>query len=386
MPDAPRNLDQLRQLFAGRRILLTGHTGFKGGWLALWLRRLGADIMGVALPPCDSQPNLFQAIGVESLVAHRIADIRHEQGFLEDVQDFDADLVIHLAAQALVRPSYSAPVETLQTNVVGTAIVLEAARRMPSLCGALMITSDKCYENNEWVWGYREQDPMGGADPYSMSKGCAELVVNAYRRSFFDGPASPILATARAGNVFGGGDWSVDRLIPDIMRAALAGEPVRIRNPRSIRPWQHVLEPLAGYLLLAAGMLAGDRTVAGAWNFGPNADAVVDVETIATGIRDAWGPGAPKLDLGSTGPQPREAAVLRLDSTKAHTLLGWRPALTLDEALALTVAWYRAWHEGKCDMRAFSEVQIDRYLAVLSQGNRPNFDHQREHDEVAACA
>jgi CDP-glucose 4,6-dehydratase len=239
--------------------------------------------------------------------------------------------------------------------------VLDAARKMPSLRAALVVTSDKCYENREWVWGYRETDPMGGAAPYSSSKGCAELVTAAYRRSFFSDTAGPQLASVRAGNVFGGGDWNADRLVPDIVKAAVAGKPVDIRNPRSIRPWQHVLEPLSGYLNLAAKMLSGARDCSEAWNFGPDHDATVDVETLARAIQRAWGKGGPEFRFGAVPAGPHEAGILRLDNTKARTRLGWQPRLSLEKAVDLTVEWYRSHAANVPDMRALSEAQIERF-------------------------
>jgi len=355
----------MSRILSGRRVLLTGHTGFKGGWLALWLRRLGADLSAVALPPADGVPSFFRAVGVEDVVdRHRLADITDEAALAAAVAGVDAELVIHMAAQALVRPSYEKPVETFRTNVVGTAMVLEAARRMPSLRGVIVVTSDKCYENVDWDWGYRENDRLGGSDPYSASKGCAELVVTSWRRSFFAEPDAPLLASVRAGNVFGGGDWSVDRLVPDIIRAVRAGEPALIRNPRSIRPWQHVLEPLSGYLELAVGLLEGRRELADAWNFGPDNESVVDVETLARSFRRAWGSGL-HFEFGSIGPAVHEARTLRLDSSRAKMALGWRPRLTLDAAVDLTVEWYRALLGGERDMRALSERQIERYTAGI---------------------
>ncbi|WP_426166621.1 CDP-glucose 4,6-dehydratase [Sandarakinorhabdus sp. DWP1-3-1] len=344
----------------GRRVLLTGHTGFKGGWLALWLRHLGADVVGIALPPPPG-PSLHAAIGGDGLLDSRIADIGDAAAFDAALGDFDAEIVIHMAAQAIVRRSYAAPLETLQTNVVGTAVVLEAARRMPSLRAIVVVTSDKCYENNEWDWGYRESDPMGGADPYSASKGCTELIAAAYRRSYFSGPGTARLATARAGNVFGGGDWAVDRLVPDLARAAASGVPVSIRNPASIRPWQHVLEPLHGYLMLAAALLRDGDRHAGAWNFGPDPDGVVDVGTLAGLVRDHWGPGGPAMQLGDVAAGSlHEAQLLRLDTTKARTRLGWQPRLDLAASVRLTVDWYRA-HAAGADMRDFSQRQLDAF-------------------------
>jgi len=358
----------LREALRGCRVLLTGHTGFKGGWLALWLRRLGAEVVGVSLPP-EPGPSFFEAVGLRDLVDHRVGDIRSPEGFADVVADVDAELVIHMAAQSLVRRSYEAPVDTYMTNVTGTAVVLEAARNMPSLRAAIVVTSDKCYENREWVWGYRENDPMGGADPYSSSKGCAELVTAAYRRSYFADPDGPQLASVRAGNVFGGGDWNADRLVPDIVKAAVAGAPVQIRNPASIRPWQHVLEPLSGYLALAARLLTAGAPFAGGWNFGPDPDGVVDVGTLARSIRQAWGAGGPKLQLGAAAQGPHEAGILRLDSTKAITQLGWRPRLAIGDAIQLTVDWYRAHADGGQDMAELSELQIERYAGHRMAGN-----------------
>lgn len=364
--NAASTLHDLRRSFEGRRVLLTGHTGFKGGWMALWLRRLGAQVVGVSLPP-ESERGFFNATRLEQLIDHRIADIRQSAAFADAVRDVDADLVVHMAAQALVRKSYEDPLDTYLTNVIGTAAVLEAARRMNSLKGALVVTSDKCYENREWVWGYRENDRMGGADPYSSSKGCAELLVSAYRRSFFSASDGPQLASARAGNVFGGGDWSKDRLIPDIVKSAIAGTPVVIRNPGSIRPWQHVLEPVHGYLLLCARLLNGDRGFADGWNFGPDAESVADVETVADCFRRAWGPETLKFEFGRSKDAPHEAGVLRLDSTKARTQLGWKPRLSLEEAVKLTADWHKA-AIGGAEMRQASESQIAAYELKVSAG------------------
>ena len=356
------SLDTLR----GRRVLVTGHTGFKGGWMCLWLKSLGAEITGIALPPKDER-DFFNAANVESFVDHRIGDIRNPDAFAKIAEDIDAELVLHMAAQPLVRLSYETPVDTYLTNVVGTAVVLEAARKMPSLKAAIVVTSDKCYENNEWVWGYRESDPMGGADPYSSSKGCTELVASAYRRSFFNNEGGPALASVRAGNVFGGGDWSADRLIPDIMKAAIANEAVTIRNPASIRPWQHVLEPVWGYLQLAARLIDGDRQCAEGWNFGPDPDGVADVGALSEHVQKAWGGGKPEFIFGERQEGPHEAQILRLDSTKAKTKLGWTPILTLDKAVALTVDWYKASASKERDMHAFSSQQIDTYTTHINE-------------------
>ena len=386
MRDARFDEGRLSRALAGRRILLTGHTGFKGGWLALWLRRLGADITAVALLPCDREPSFFEAASVANLVDHRVCDIRDEAAFLRTVEDCDPQIVIHMAAQALVRPSYAAPVETLQTNVVGTAVVLEAARRFRSLKGVIVVTSDKCYENRGWPWGYRETDRLGGSDPYSVSKGCAELVVEAYRRSFFREPGSAVLTTVRAGNVFGGGDWATDRLVPDIVRAVAAGTPVRIRNPLSVRPWQHVLEPLAGYLMLAAGLAEGDRSLEGSWNFGPDREATVDVATLASLLQGAWGQRGPKFLFGEAKDSPPESHVLHLDSAKAKAALDWRPRLTLAEAVALTVEWYAAALDGNRNLRLLSERQIDRYVQGTRSLQTVNTSFDPVFGGAAACA
>ncbi|MBB4186318.1 CDP-glucose 4,6-dehydratase [Sinorhizobium terangae] len=355
------NETDLSQILRGRRVLVTGHTGFKGGWLSLWLRRLGAHVVGIALPAVA--PSFCSAVDLEGLVDGRVGDIRSEAGFGESIGGQDFDLVIHMAAQAVVRASYEMPVDTYMTNVIGTAVVLDAARRMPSLRGIVVVTSDKCYENREWVWGYRESDPMGGRDPYSSSKGCAELVAAAYRSSFFSDPGGPQLATVRAGNVIGGGDWGADRLIPDLVRAAETGIPARLRNPKNVRPWQHVLEPLRGYLMLAAGLVDAGARFAGGWNFGPEKDATVNVGALAELVVSQWGGRPPEYIAERRVDEPAESVVLRLDSTKSHVELGWKPLLRLDEAVAMTVAWHRRYMEDPTDMRRFSQQQLDGYAA-----------------------
>ncbi|MXU65221.1 CDP-glucose 4,6-dehydratase [Oceanomicrobium pacificus] len=357
--------------FAGRHVLLTGQTGFKGGWLAAWLVRLGAQVTAVALPPEDG-PGYYRDTGIEARIDSRFADINDRAALAATLDGVEADLVIHMAAQALVRDSYADPVGTFMTNVMGTAHVLEEARRMPTLRGVVVVSSDKCYENREWVWGYRENDPMGGADPYSASKGCTELLAASWRRSFFSDSDGPRLASARAGNVFGGGDWARDRLIPDIVRAAAAGTPVALRNPESKRPWQHVLEPLSGYLQLSAALLAGgERADAAAtgWNFGPGPDAVVPVSKLTEAMCAAWGAGAPQIRFADETDAPHEAKILQLDSTKAITELGWRPRLTLREAAAMTAEWYAA-HAGGQDMAALSDRQIAAFEERMTHDPR----------------
>jgi len=351
--------------WAGRRVFLTGHTGFKGGWLALWLSHLGADVRGYALDP-STQPNLFDTLSLGGRVDDIRGDIRDPKTLDAALIDFAPEVVFHLAAQPLVRLSYADPITTYETNVIGTARVLDAIRRTPSVRAVLSVTTDKCYENKEWVWGYRESDPLGGYDPYSSSKACAEIVSAAFRQSYF--PPDQIahhgvgLATARAGNVIGGGDWSLDRLLPDLVRGFLSGEPVKIRRPHSIRPWQHVLEPLHGYILLAEKLLTGDPTYARAYNFGPSDDDARPVAWIADRMTRAWGDGASwALD---EDPSVHEAGYLKLDASRAKADLAWTPRLPLGDALDWLVQWYRA-HAAGADMQAFTLRQIETYQALL---------------------
>jgi CDP-glucose 4,6-dehydratase len=353
----------LATAYRGRRVLVTGHTGFKGSWLCLWLRDLGARVTGLALPPPDGEPSLFKTVGLEELVNHTVGDVRDPAAVRACVARAEPEIILHLAAQSLVRYSYREPLETFMTNVMGTAHVLEAARYAPSLRAVIVVTSDKCYESNEGVWGCREIDPMGGSDPYSASKGAAELVVSSYRRSFFASGEGARVASVRAGNVVGGGDWSEDRLVPDIIRAAGRGETVVIRNPAAVRPWQHVLEPLHGYLSLGARMLDEGEDLAEGWNFGPDSAGVVDVQRLAELVVRAWGADAPPLQLGTREPQPPETKVLRLDISKAAARLGWRPVLDLFETVALTVDWYKAHASGSTAMRALTLSQIEAYMA-----------------------
>lgn len=351
----------------GRRVFLTGHTGFKGGWLALWLASKGAVVRGYALDPA-TEPNLLDAARVGSIAEDIRGDIRNPATLEPALRDFAPEVVFHLAAQPLVRYSYQDPIGTYETNVIGTARVLDAVRRTESVRAVVSVTTDKCYENKEWLWGYRESDPLGGYDPYSSSKACAEIVSAAFRQSYF--PAEALgsghktgIATARAGNVIGGGDWSTDRLIPDLVRGFLAGEPVRIRRPQAIRPWQHVLEPLAGYMVLAERLLSPDAAhYATAYNFGPFEDDARPVEWIAEKMTGFWGNGASwVLD---PDPGVHEAGYLKLDASRARHDLDWQPRLRLETALEWLVAWYRAWQSGE-DMQAFTLKQIREYEALL---------------------
>ncbi len=350
-----------RKFWSGRRVFVTGHTGFKGSWLSLWLQDLGAEVVGFALEPPTS-PSLFTLADVAAGMCSTIGDIRHFEPLHQALAKARPDVVFHLAAQSLVRQSYAEPIATYATNVLGSAHVLEAVRQTPGVRAVVMITTDKCYENREWVWPYREDDPMGGHDPYSSSKGCAELVTAAYRRSFFTAPGSELplaaVASARAGNVIGGGDWAQDRLIPDVVRGVLAGETIHIRSPHAIRPWQHVLDPLAGYLRLAERLVQDGDRFAEAWNFGPEEGDTQSVGWIVEQLVERWGPEA--RWTRDEAAHPHEAKTLKLDSSKARTVLGWRPRLPLPKALDWVVEGYRAFAE-EADLRALVWEQIRRY-------------------------
>ena len=344
----------------GKRVFLTGHTGFKGGWLSLWLQAMGAEVHGYALNP-PTEPNLFTAAKVGTgMASSKIADIRDADKLREAMQVARPEIVFHLAAQPLVRYSYAQPVETYAVNVMGTVHLLEAIRATPEVKAVVNVTTDKCYENREWVWGYRENEPMGGFDPYSSSKGCAELVTAAYRRSFLES-AGVALATARAGNVIGGGDWAADRLIPDFLRAMDAGETLNIRSPQSTRPWQHVLEPLSGYLMLAEQLYADGAVFAEAWNFGPADEDARSVQWIVERLAEM------RKDVNwqcDEAPQPHEAHYLKLDSSKAHNQLGWQPCWRLQAALHKTLEWHEAWRKAE-DMRSVTMAQIAGYQSLL---------------------
>lgn len=341
-------------------VFLTGHTGFKGGWLALWLQAMGAKVTGYALSP-PTEPNFFTVADVaQGLERHIIADIRDGETLKHAMQSAQPDIVLHLAAQPLVRYSYAEPVETYQTNVIGTVNVLEAVRATSSVKTVVNITTDKCYENREWLWGYRENEALGGFDPYSSSKACAELVTAAYRQSFLQTQGVAV-ASARAGNVIGGGDWAADRLIPDFLRAIDAGQPLIIRSPDSIRPWQHVLEPLSGYLLLAEKLFTDGASYTEAWNFGSDDSDAKPVRWILEQLSRLCPDLVWQCD---TAPQPHEAHYLKLDSSKAKQRLTWQPRWQLVTALEKTVTWHDAWRRGE-NMRTVSLAQIDDYQHPL---------------------
>lgn len=344
-------------IYSGRRVLVTGHTGFKGSWLSLWLSMLGATVFGYALPPVSDEGN-FTLCGLKDSVTDLRGDVRDKKRLKGIFETFQPEIVFHLAAQPIVRLSYERPEETFETNVMGTVNVLENVRACRSVIAAIVVTSDKCYENREQLWGYRETDALGGFDPYSASKGCQEIVASSYARSF----RLPV-ASARAGNVIGGGDWSRDRIVPDCIRALRAGEPVPVRNPGAVRPWQFVLEPLYGYLTLARKLALNPEKYVGAWNFGPEFDSAVSVREIVESVIGLWGSGEWQ-DL-SGGSAVHEAGVLRLDCTKAKSLLGWHPRLSLGEALERTVEWYKNCRDGGA--AGICRRQIAEYCAAAEE-------------------
>jgi CDP-glucose 4,6-dehydratase len=357
--EAARSSAPAPGFWRGRRVLVTGHTGFKGAWLSLWLQRLGAEPTGFSLGP-PTRPSLFELARLAGGMRSIEGDIRDHEAVARAVADARPEVVIHMAAQPMVRRSFAEPRLTYETNVMGTVNLLDAVRHDGRPRVVINVTTDKCYENREWEWGYREDEPMGGYDPYSSSKACSELVTAAFRRSFFADPDGPRLASARAGNVIGGGDWGEDRLVPDIMRAAVGGAPLRLRNPNSVRPWQHVINPLTGYLLLAEA-LSRSADFADAWNFGPPDDDARPVGAILDRLAAAW-PGGIDSSIDD-GPHPHEARYLKLDSSRARGRLGWRPAVGLDAALESIAAWHVALRDG-ADMRDVTLAQIDALAAA----------------------
>ena len=362
------------EAFRGRRVLVTGHTGFKGAWLSEWLLALGAEITGFALAP-QTEPALFDVLNLrQRLARHVIGDVRDSAAVLDVMRQTSPEFVFHLAAQPLVRLSYHEPAATWATNVQGTIHVLEAIRATPGVRACVVVTSDKCYENREHVWGYRENEPFGGHDPYSSSKGAAEIAVSSWRRSFFHDPAGCRLATGRAGNVIGGGDWSADRIVVDFVRAIAAGQPLSLRNPHATRPWQHVLEPLSGYLWLAARMAVSDgQRYADGWNFGPSDASVATVEHLARGLVAAWGAGSVETP-GNHG-HPHEAGLLKLDVSKAANLLQWRGVWDVERTIAETVSWYQQFHQQvhqkATDLESFTRRQIAAYVSDANAAGLP---------------
>lgn len=352
----------MTDFFCGKRVLVTGHTGFKGSWLCLWLSRLGAHVVGYALsPPTD--PSLFGLARIDDLVLSHVADIRDREHLATVMHETRPDIVFHLAAQPLVRDSFKFPVETYATNVMGTVNLLEAVRGCPSVRAVVNVTTDKCYENREWHWGYRENESFGGYDPYSNSKACSELVTAAYRSSYFHPQQYKLhgvaVATARAGNVIGGGDWAVDRLVPDIIRSVLAGDTIRIRNPHAVRPWQHVLEPLSGYLTLARRLYEDGPEFGEGWNFGPLDTDAKPVEWIVQWICQRWGENS-RYEIDN-GDHPHEAHYLKLDCSKARVRIGWQPRWNLDKALESIIEWTHYYRSGD-DLQTVCMKQIDAYV------------------------
>lgn len=351
------------QFWLNKRVFLTGHTGFKGSWLSLWLTEMGAKVQGYALAP-ETTPSLFVEGKVAERIGSEIGDIRNLEQLKVSMSGFNPDILIHMAAQPLVRLSYKNPIETYETNVMGTVKVLEAARNCKNLKSIVSVTTDKCYENKEWEWGYRENEAMGGYDPYSSSKGCAELVTSAYRRSFMQEQGIG-LASARAGNVIGGGDWSEDRLIPDILKAFEKNNPVIVRNPKSTRPWQHVLEPLSGYLVLAQKLYESPQEYAEGWNFGPHDDDAKPVDWILNKMVSKWQNSSWQLDQNA---QPHEAGFLKLDISKAKSRLHWQPTWYLDNTLEKIVQWHQAWLN-KQEMQIACLKEINDYMRDMNNAN-----------------
>ena len=351
-------------IYKGKRIFLTGHTGFKGSWLNLWLKSLGAEVYGYALAP-NTNPSHFELLGGNKEFRGVFADIRDRENLKQSLRSFNPDIIFHLAAQPLVRESYKNPVATFESNVIGTLNILDCARELESLKAIVVITTDKVYENKEWIWGYRENDALGGYDPYSASKACAEIVTNSMRNSFFNinefGKSHQVLiATARAGNVIGGGDWSEDRLIPDIIKAVCANKSVKIRNPKSTRPWQHVLEPLRGYLMLGEKLLEGKKEFATAFNFGPNLQDNLRVEEILKITKNLWDKVDYVLECDSNA--PHEAGLLMLDVAKAQKLLNWEPVMNSLESIKYTISWYREFYENG---QIVSQEQLGNYIKEM---------------------
>jgi CDP-glucose 4,6-dehydratase len=345
----------IETFWKGKKVFITGHTGFKGSWLALWLNKMNAEVTGYSIEP-PSNPNLFTLINLEKHIKSINGNINDREKLKVALQESEAEIVFHLAAQSLVKKSYINPIETYEINIMGTVNLFEAVRSSKTVKAVVNITSDKCYENKEWLWGYREKDPMGGYDPYSSSKGCAELITSAYRDSFFKNEGV-VLASARAGNVFGGGDWAENRLIPDIIRAILSDQKIIIRNPNATRPWQHVLEPLRGYLMLAQ-LLYNNPEYAQGWNFGPDDTVIISVKQLTQKIIEVWGQDI-SLEIDKNY-NPHEAQYLKLDCSLAKQKLNWKPILKLDDSIEMTVEWYKA-YKNNCNLEEITLDQIKQY-------------------------
>lgn len=348
------------EFWNGKRVFITGHTGFKGSWLCLWLGRLGAKVVGYSLPP-PTDPSLFELARIAETIEHVHGDVTDRAALGAALKAAQPEIVIHMAAQSLVRYSYDHPVETFATNVLGSVNLLDAVREVPGVRAVVMVTSDKCYENKEWVWGYRETEQLGGADPYSASKGCAEVAISAFQRSFFAQEGGTAVGSGRAGNVIGGGDWALDRLVPDIMRSLLRNQPTLIRKPQATRPWQHVMEPLHGYLVLAEHLYRGGHRYAESWNFGPPAESEKTVGWIIAKLYELWGVDFQWQLDADTGPP--ESTFLKLDASKAQAHLGWRPKLDLPTTLEWIVDWTREYQKG-ADMRAVTLADIERFMRI----------------------
>lgn len=360
----PEQINLIKNSFNNKKVFLTGHTGFKGSWLLSWLNSLGADIKGYSLAPDKNFSSLYEQINGDNLCTSIIADIRDEKWIKKEIKKFQPDYIFHLAAQPLVRISYNMPLETYETNIMGTAYILDALRELKKKCVGIIVTTDKVYENQEWLYPYRENEPLGGYDPYSSSKAACELVINSYRRSFFNPDTfqthEKAIASVRAGNVIGGGDWAKDRIIPDMVKAFSSGKILNIRNPRAIRPWQHVLEPLGGYLLLGAKMYK-DPSLGGAWNFGPRSDETVTVKELIELAAQHWKDG--KVEYKNEENQPHEAGNLKLDISKAINLLNWHPVYNANQTIQLTVEWYKNKIIGGKDTLPLVLSQIKNYCS-----------------------
>jgi CDP-glucose 4,6-dehydratase len=366
MPGSIDGQSGLAKTFRGKRIFITGHTGFKGSWLSIWLKELGAEVLGYSLEP-PSVPSNFDVTGLSGKVIHTPGDIRNYPYLTKFFKAFKPEIVFHLAAQPIVRRSYDNPRETYETNVMGTIHMFEAIREASSVRAFINVTTDKCYENKEWLWGYRENDALGGNDPYSSSKACAELVSQAYIKSYFSLRSDTGIASVRAGNVIGGGDWGADRLLPDCFRALSAGNTILVRNPKAIRPWQFVLEPLYGYLLLASKLYEEPKEYMGAWNFGPRNECCVSVSEIVNKTINYWGSGNWAKPRGDLTINKHEMNLLKLNSDKAYSHLGWHGVLDIDSAVKMTVKWYKTFYQSPAiDMYDYCVAQIEEYMKKLS--------------------